>query len=54
MMVKNGNCHYSAESGRIVDKKQISIRHDYVMSELILRNDFRDQLGMDLTPVLRA
>jgi hypothetical protein len=45
-MIPNGNCRHCSKSGRVVDQKNVSIRHDYVVRELILRYDFGDELRM--------
>jgi hypothetical protein len=47
MFAPDGNCRHGSQSGRVVYKKEISIRHDYVMRELVLSYYFRDVLRMD-------
>ena len=42
MFVPNGNCRHGAESGRVINQKHISVRHDYVVGKLILRDNFGD------------
>ena len=43
MVVPDGNCRYGPKSGRVIDKKQIAIWHDDIMTVLILS----DHLGND-------
>ena len=48
MFVPNGNCRYSAKSGRIVNQEYIPIRDYDVMSKLVLCYHFSDVMRMDL------
>ena len=42
--VEDGNCRDRAESGCIINQKQIFVRYDDVVREFILRHDLRHDL----------
>ena len=42
-MIPHGNCRDASKSGRIVNEdKAVAPRHDYIMREFILNDDFID------------
>lgn len=46
-MVPDGDRRHGSESGRIINKKYLFKRHDYVMCEFVLRDHFRNDLPMN-------
>ena len=47
-MIEDSNCCHGSESSRVVDKEDISIGHDDVVSEFILGYYFGDNLRTKL------
>jgi hypothetical protein len=48
MLVPDGDRRHCAQSGRVVNEKDVAIRNDHVVCEFILSDHLGNNLGMDI------
>ena len=48
-MVPNGNCRHGSESGGVVNEEYVLKRHNDVMSEFVLSDDFCNDLRVNIS-----